>query len=256
MHLTLTLVGFKVNTGDAPQQSSITLDQGAITIGRANTTINNDWNLPDPGRSLSRQHCRIEHRDDDFILTDLSLNGVYVNGAAEKLGKDNTFVLHDGDHFSIGNYLIQTRIGPAESETTAKATFQPVKPAAPATAVNTRANTDVATVVNAFFNALGVDPPDTDDPQKLTALFTQAGLLARFALTAKLADTDQAIDAETFQKALHAGLRAAADALRDAPSANSLDSSSAQTIEARFYLEYLRCYKDQQGLQHTLGYLD
>lgn len=245
MHLTLTLVGFEVSATDAPQRTSLTLDQGAITIGRVNTTITNDWNLPDPGRSLSRQHCRVERRDDKFVLTDLSLNGVYLNGAADKLGKGNTAVLHDGDRFSIGSYLVQTRIGQADSGTTANA----VKPATPSA---TRTNAD--TIVEAFFNALGIDPPETDDPHKLTKLFTQAGLLTRFALAVKLTATETsqcpAIDEQTSQDAVYAGLRAAADALRSTP------DGSSQTLEAQFYAAYLRCYKDQQGLQHTLGHAD
>ena len=50
-----------------------------FSIGRA---PDNDWTLPDPGRVLSKHHCRITANGDTWLITDTSSNGTFLNGAS------------------------------------------------------------------------------------------------------------------------------------------------------------------------------
>ena len=79
------------------------LDRGTISIGRA---TGNDWVLEDPDRQLSKTHCVVSIEGTRAVLTDLSTNGVFVNGAREPVGRDGRVVLTDGCSFRLGDYTI------------------------------------------------------------------------------------------------------------------------------------------------------
>lgn len=79
MPLTLALEGPNA-------QETRTLGRGTLSIGRA---AGNDWVLPDPERLLSKTHCVIAATGGRYLLTDLSTNGVFVNGARERVPRDN-----------------------------------------------------------------------------------------------------------------------------------------------------------------------
>lgn len=83
------------------------METGAITIGRSSE---NDLVLPDPTGAISRQHCRIEHAEGSYRLTDTSTNGVFVNASGEKVGRGNSVVLADGDQLSIGHYQLEVQV--------------------------------------------------------------------------------------------------------------------------------------------------
>lgn len=78
-----------------------------MTIGRANS---NDWVIPDPQRFLSGTHCRLEDRDGAYFLTDLSTNGVFVNGSEARVPRNESVELHPNDRFRIGDYEFQVDI--------------------------------------------------------------------------------------------------------------------------------------------------
>jgi len=80
-----------------------TLGQGTLSIGRA---AGNDWVLADPDRHLSKTHCMVSAEASRFVLTDLSTNGVFVNGARDPIGRDAKVILTDGDDFRLGEYII------------------------------------------------------------------------------------------------------------------------------------------------------
>jgi type VI secretion system protein len=105
MPLILTLD--QVNgASDAPVnggRETRTLDEGRLTIGRG---PGSDWVLADPQHHLSRTHCVIAFVDGSYVLTDLSTNGVFINGAAEPLSPDRRLALADGDEIRLGNYRI------------------------------------------------------------------------------------------------------------------------------------------------------
>ena len=60
------------------ERDTRTLKNGTLSIGRA---PGNDWVLSDPERQLSKTHCVITAASGQYALTDLSTNGVFVNGS-------------------------------------------------------------------------------------------------------------------------------------------------------------------------------
>jgi type VI secretion system protein len=106
MPLTLTLEG-----GSVPQTR--TLDRGTLSIGRA---PGNDWVLADPERLLSKTHCVIAASAGRYVLTDLSTNGVFVNGARERIPRGGQVDLADGDELRLGDYVIRVSEGAPAAE--------------------------------------------------------------------------------------------------------------------------------------------
>jgi len=94
MPLTLTLTG---------SRESRTVDRGTLSIGRA---PGNDWVLADPERHLSKTHCFIAYASGRYVLTDVSTNGVFINGARERVGRDDEAVLNDGDQIRLGEHIL------------------------------------------------------------------------------------------------------------------------------------------------------
>ena len=108
MKLTLTLT-----RGDDPQGMPIdsrSFESCGLTLGRGSE---NDWVLDDPNRHLSKSHCAIEFDGGEFLVTDTSTNGVFINQSPERLGRGNTIGLRDGDQIGLGEYLVQVEIGAA-----------------------------------------------------------------------------------------------------------------------------------------------
>jgi type VI secretion system protein len=85
------------------QRATRSLAKGTLSIGRG---ADNDWVLPDPDRHLSKTHCVVSVENGRWVLTDLSTNGVFVNGARDPVGRDSRVILTDGDEFRIGEYSI------------------------------------------------------------------------------------------------------------------------------------------------------
>ncbi len=106
MPLTLTLAG------GSGSRDTRTLSRGTLSIGRA---PGNDWVLADPERQLSKTHCVIAAAAGRYVLTDLSTNGVFVNGSAERVPRNGEVELTDGDEIRLGEYVI------AVAETAAQA---------------------------------------------------------------------------------------------------------------------------------------
>ena len=99
MPMILTLTGPR-GSGDLDRR---TLRHGTLSIGRA---PGNDWVLPDPDRHLSKTHCMIVAADGRYILTDVSTNGVFINGASERVPRNGQIELTDGDAIGVGDYTI------------------------------------------------------------------------------------------------------------------------------------------------------
>ena len=108
MTLTLLVTCFQQQ---APNKSSITVDQNGCTIGRKDS---NDLVLPDAKRIISQHHARIDYVNEKFVLTDNSTNGTYINHALEPVGRNNTAVLQDGDIVTIGEYECHVSIATKE----------------------------------------------------------------------------------------------------------------------------------------------
>ena len=107
MALTLTLRG-------GGMRETRTLERGTLSIGRSS---GNDWVLPDPDQLLSRTHCMIAVADGHCVLTDVSTNGVFVNGSSERVARDGQVMLNDGDEFKLGDYMISVAESLAPTQT-------------------------------------------------------------------------------------------------------------------------------------------
>ena len=86
------------------------IETGALTIGRG---PENDWVLADPHRHISKNHCLIEFDGGRYRLTDTSTNGVFLNGAAEAVGRGAGVDLNQGDRIRLGHYEIGVELSEA-----------------------------------------------------------------------------------------------------------------------------------------------
>ncbi len=98
MILTLRMTG-----GDGCPAEERALSTGTLTLGRGAA---NDWVLADPERVLSKHHCRFDQSEDGFLLTDLSTNGVVMEGERQPIGRGHSRALQDGDVAVLGAYQI------------------------------------------------------------------------------------------------------------------------------------------------------
>lgn len=103
MRLILSLTGGGLS-GPATMR---TLSEGSVTIGRG---ASNGWVLPDPQQLMSRTHCAVSIEGSRAVLTDLSSNGVFVNGARQPTERDMRIVLTDGDSFAFADYVFRVVI--------------------------------------------------------------------------------------------------------------------------------------------------
>ncbi len=111
MPLKLTITSYqRLSPG---QEASKVLDRGSISIGRA---AQNDWVLQDPERILSKSHCTVQYRDGAYFLTDLSVNGTFLNDSEQRIARDQTVRLKDGDHFILGEYEIAVTLLPGTAD--------------------------------------------------------------------------------------------------------------------------------------------
>ncbi len=111
MPLKLTIASFqRLSPGQEPTKI---LDHGSLTIGRA---AQNGWILQDPERILSSSHCAIHFQDGGYYLTDTSTNGTFLNDSEQRIPRNQTVRLNDGDHFVMGEYEIEARLIPGGAE--------------------------------------------------------------------------------------------------------------------------------------------
>lgn len=82
-------------------------DETGGIIGRARRC---DWTLPDPDRFVSATHAEIAFDGGSFHVTDLSTNGLFVNGSEAPLGRGVCRPLQDGDRLALGDFEIVARL--------------------------------------------------------------------------------------------------------------------------------------------------
>ncbi|WDE13873.1 type VI secretion system-associated FHA domain protein TagH [Thalassomonas haliotis] len=91
----------------SPEQVSKKRVCDGMTFGRSEKS---DWHLPDPEKVVSGTHARIERQGQEYMIYDLSTNGLYINRAVEALGKDKSYQLCDGDLLAFGDYEISVSL--------------------------------------------------------------------------------------------------------------------------------------------------
>ena len=105
MRLRLNVITYRNQPPTTPQ-SAVFEEQGG-SLGRG---ANSTWVLPDTERFISSKHATIACQAGRFTITDTSTNGLYINNAAQALGRGNTVVLSSGDRLVIGDYTIEVTI--------------------------------------------------------------------------------------------------------------------------------------------------
>ena len=123
--MTLILTVEAGGTDEGPA-SPYRMEGDMIVVGRSR---NCDWHLPDPTNAISSRHCEIRRDGESWILTDISTNGTFLNGAAERMSAEHR--LAEGDRLRIGQYEIVASLGEAEEP---KTIFMPAADPVPAPA--------------------------------------------------------------------------------------------------------------------------
>ncbi|WP_458096274.1 type VI secretion system-associated FHA domain protein TagH [Roseomonas sp. WA12] len=103
--MSLSLLIIRCPDTVAPERRDVT--GGEFSIGRG---PDNDWILADPDRHLSKRHCQIAFRSGQWVLTDTSSNGTFVNHAPSPLGQGQEWTLRDGDRITLGTFEIEVRL--------------------------------------------------------------------------------------------------------------------------------------------------
>lgn len=98
-HLQLKLTSESI----AGQNNSCRFSEHGGSIGRAEEC---DWTLVDNDRFISKKHLVISIQNQQFVLTDMSSNGVFVNNSGTPLGKGNHHVLKLSDNITLGKHVI------------------------------------------------------------------------------------------------------------------------------------------------------
>jgi type VI secretion system protein len=95
-------------------RSTIVFGFDGGTLGRS---ADNDWVLPDPLRYVSAHHGRVQYRDGQFFLEDLSTNGIFLNDEELPVSKrfPGGYRMQNGDIVRIGQYQIVVAVEAAEA---------------------------------------------------------------------------------------------------------------------------------------------
>lgn len=126
MTLTLQIENYDRLPDGGPISATVT--GKGMSVGRSNSM---DWTLPDPQRHISSHHFEISFRDGTYYLTDMSTNGVFLDGQRHRLEGD--YALKQGDRFQVGNYFIGVTLGAAAAQPAPRApTAAPTPPPPPA----------------------------------------------------------------------------------------------------------------------------
>jgi type VI secretion system FHA domain protein len=77
------------------------LDGRGASIGRRAAM---DWSLPDPTKMISGHHFDIAYRDGKYFLTDVSMNGTFLDGQRHRL--EGPLELKNGQRLIVGHYIV------------------------------------------------------------------------------------------------------------------------------------------------------
>ena len=80
---------------------------GEFSIGRGAEC---SWQLNDPDMYVSRKHCVITGEAGQFIVTDASRGGLYIDGRDQPLGPGNAARLESGMRLRLGDTVIRVEI--------------------------------------------------------------------------------------------------------------------------------------------------
>ena len=118
MTLTLRIENYDSLPDGGP--TSATVSGKGMTVGRSTSM---DWTLPDPQRHISSHHFDVTYRDNAYWLTDVSTNGVFLDGQRHRI--EGAHQIRPGDRFQVGHYFIGATLDSAQA-----ASPQPARPPA------------------------------------------------------------------------------------------------------------------------------
>ncbi|MBC7982540.1 MAG: type VI secretion system-associated FHA domain protein TagH [Candidatus Obscuribacterales bacterium] len=81
-----------------------------VTGGRIGRAPDNDWVLPDSERYVSSHHATVGFQGGQWILEDISTNGVFLNDSDTPLSVTGPRKLKDGDRVRFGDYDVLVSI--------------------------------------------------------------------------------------------------------------------------------------------------
>ena len=125
---------------------------GEFSIGRGAEC---SWQLNDPDMYVSRKHCVITGEGGQFIVTDASRGGLFIDGRDQPLGPGNAARLESGMRLRLGDTVIRVE----------------VEAAAPAASPRTQAPVQRQMTHDDFFSAPVAPPPPVHRPQGLPQPF-------------------------------------------------------------------------------------
>ncbi|WP_374644610.1 type VI secretion system-associated FHA domain protein TagH [Tabrizicola sp.] len=125
---------------------------GELSIGRG---ADCSWQLNDPDMYVSRKHCVITGEAGQFIVTDASRGGLFIDGRDQPLGPGNAARLETGMRLRLGDTVIRVEI----------------EAPAPAAAPRTQAPAPRQMTHDDFFSQPVAPPPPVQRPQGLPQPF-------------------------------------------------------------------------------------
>jgi type VI secretion system protein len=93
-----------VSGSETGQNDNVSISHLGGSIGRSEDC---DWTLLDSDRFVSKKHLVITCRNQQFVLTDVSSNGVIINNAREPLGRGNEHIFQVTDTLIIGKHVVK-----------------------------------------------------------------------------------------------------------------------------------------------------
>ena len=113
----------RLTVTSAPPDS--TLSGKTIDISVAGTTFGrgpgNQCVLPDGERIVSSKHASITHELGQYVVTDLSTNGTFLNDSPTAIGPNNSAPLKEGDCIAMGKYLFTVSLASSVADKPAAA---------------------------------------------------------------------------------------------------------------------------------------
>jgi len=96
------------------------VDDGGATLGRGS---GNRFVLPDSERIVSSSHATIRFELGQYVLTDNSTNGTFINDAPSPVGPGNSVSLRAGDRIAMGKYLLTVSLHEAPAAAASASSF-------------------------------------------------------------------------------------------------------------------------------------
>jgi type VI secretion system protein ImpI len=109
--MTLRLI---LETAPQPQmRTEFRLADGQVVIGRGEDC---DWKIEDPQMFVSRRHCVVQGRGGQYLVTDESRGGVFLDAATSPLGTGVSAPLLPGMRLRLGDFVIRAEIEAAAAQ--------------------------------------------------------------------------------------------------------------------------------------------